>query len=168
MIRPAERSDLDNVALVNVKSWRTVCQGRVSPTRIEAFTIGECLSNWRYRFGQLDIRGEKLLVADRSGVEGFVYFGPSKDLDIDATACGQIYLLYVQPDAFGTGAGKALMEQALASLGVDGLLHTSLWVLEMNQRARVFYSRQGFSPDGSVDVDNRTGTPRLRYQRWRC
>ena len=45
---------------------------------------------------------------------------------------------------YGTGASDMLMD---AALGDDP---ASLWVLEDNPRARAFYRRHGFDPDGAV------------------
>lgn len=164
IIRVAQPIDLDKIAEVNLKSWQHVCLGLIPESLIESFTLEECFSNWQQRFALSEASGENILVADLNGVLGFAYFGPSKDAD-NPGQCGQVYLIYVAPDAIGTGAGKALMESSLTALAARGFVEVTLWVLALNQHAREFYCRQGFQLDGCTDMDKRTGTSRLRYHR---
>lgn len=165
-IRPAVQSDLKQLARVNHESWRQVCQGRVEQRYLDAFTFEECLSNWQARFEQLQEKFERLLVAERNNsVAGFCYHGPSRDGDSGGEQTGQIYLLYLSPEAIGTGLGSTLFNAAISELSKDGFVQATLWVLVLNERARQFYSRHGFSPDNRTDLDERTGTARLRYHR---
>jgi len=91
---------------------------------------------------------------DRSRVIGFVHVGNYR-LDqkaggpLDAHA-GEVYAIYVDPDAWGTGAGQALMDVGLDWLARRRLRPVRLWVLEGNSRARAFYERYGFAPDGEA------------------
>ncbi len=165
-IRPAVQSDLQQVARVNHDSWRLVCQGRVEQRYLDAFTFDQCLSNWQVRFEQLQPKLERLLVAERNGsIAGFCYQGPSRDVDSSDARTGQIYLLYLSPEAIGTGLGSKLFDSAISELSRDGFVQATLWVLVLNEHARQFYSRHGFSPDNRTDLDERTGTARLRYRR---
>ncbi len=95
---------------------------------------------------------------------GYVFFGTARDEDVPA-GTAEIYAIYVHPDAFSTGAGRALMDAALADLGDE--VPVVLWVLTANDRARRFYARAGFEPDGAEkDADMPGGTlPEMRYRR---
>ena len=47
-----------------------------------------------------------------------------------------------------------------------GFSSITLWVLRDNRRARRFYERAGFAPDGATHVLTRLGdVPELRYRR---
>jgi RimJ/RimL family protein N-acetyltransferase len=47
-----------------------------------------------------------------------------------------------------------------------GYLSITLWVLRDNHRARRFYERAGFAPDGATNVLHRLGgVTELRYRR---
>jgi GNAT superfamily N-acetyltransferase len=82
-------------------------------------------------------------VGDR--VVGLVSVGPSRDAD--ATAPQELYALYVRARWHGTGLGQALLDAEL-----DRHRPCLLWVLEDNTRARAFYTRNGFAPDGGRHV----------------
>lgn len=54
----------------------------------------------------------------------------------------------VHPDQFGSGAADALHRQVIERLVRDGIQAARLWVLRENRRARRFYERNGWRPDG--------------------
>ncbi|MFC7405611.1 GNAT family N-acetyltransferase [Georgenia alba] len=59
----------------------------------------------------------------------------------------ELYALYVLAAHHGTGVGQALLDAVL------GEEPAQLWVAEDNPRARAFYARNGFRPDGARKVD---------------
>ncbi len=72
--------------------------------------------------------------------------------------------LYLEPEAIGTGAGRALL-QAVQELRPEGL---SLWVFARNDRARRFYERAGFRLAEQGDgTGNEEREPDCRYV-WRA
>ena len=88
-------------------------------------------------------------VFERAGrVVAFATVGPSRD-DPDA---GEVWALYAHPDAWSTGAGRALLEDGLAFLATQGWPSVMLWVLEGNQRAIRFYDAAGFHLDGEREL----------------
>jgi len=60
--------------------------------------------------------------------------------------------LYVRPAFWGTGVAAELHDRAVAALRDAGVGTARLWVLEANDRARRFYERRGWRPDGSTRV----------------
>ena len=58
--------------------------------------------------------------------------------------------LYVVPEAWGTGAARALMDEVLAEMRTSGATEATLWVVEANARARRFYEREGWEPTGET------------------
>lgn len=62
----------------------------------------------------------------------------------------QLYSIYVAKDYHGSGAGQALLN---ATLGDDPAL---LWVAKANDRAIRFYQRNGFSFDGTQQINRHT------------
>ena len=78
----------------------------------------------------------------------------------------ELYALYVHPAWWSTGTGRALMDQVLAKVCAAGYACITLWVLEANARARRFYQRAGFAPDGARHVlDDLGGVAEIRYRR---
>ena len=60
--------------------------------------------------------------------------------------------LYVLPQWWNRGVGRALHDEVLARQRADGCARCHLWVLEHNDRARRFYERLGWAENGSSRV----------------
>lgn len=102
-------------------------------------------------------------LAERGGETiGFVSIGPARD---DAEA-GEVYAIYVVPEAWGTGAGHALMLEALGRLREGGYREAILWVLDDNPRARTFYQREGWTVTDEAREETFLETP-VREVRYR-
>jgi GNAT superfamily N-acetyltransferase len=78
---------------------------------------------------------------------------------------GELYAIYALPEAWGSGAGPALMKAALGALRDRGFATAQLWVLEDNPRARRFYEREGWTDDGGRREEEFLGVPitEIRY-----
>ena len=86
--------------------------------------------------------------------------GPSRELDGE----GELYAIYVYPEAWGSGAGPQLMREARAWL-TERFPGAILWVLEDNPRARGFYEREGWTADAHrIDVVAGVEVPEVRYR----
>lgn len=68
------------------------------------------------------------------------------------SATGDDFLngLYVRPEAWGTGVAARLHDRAIEALRASGVVTARLWVLAENHRARRFYERRGWEPDGTT------------------
>ena len=69
--------------------------------------------------------------------------------DRGGTDAGELFALYVDPDFWGRGVGRALIAAARARLVAEGYRWAVLWVLEGNARADRFYRADGWAPDGA-------------------
>jgi ribosomal protein S18 acetylase RimI-like enzyme len=79
---------------------------------------------------------------------------------------GELYALYVTPVWWSAGAGRALMGSVLAALKAERYRRVVLWVLADNARARRFYDRAGFAPDGGTNMlTGLGGVLEVRYTR---
>jgi GNAT superfamily N-acetyltransferase len=95
-----------------------------------------------------DRPGEGYLAASDDGtVVGYAVFGPYRWDDL--AGAGEVYALYVDPDVWGGGAGRALLRAAEARLRALGHHEAALWVLETNRLGRGFYEALGWSADGA-------------------
>jgi GNAT superfamily N-acetyltransferase len=63
--------------------------------------------------------------------------------------------------------GRALIAAAVDCLREHGFRSVTLWVLRDNERARLFYERAGWSPDGASKDDVVAGATvtEVRYRR---
>ena len=82
-------------------------------------------------------------------VVGFASSGAQRDPDAGRDL--ELYSLYIDRDWYGTGLGRTLVE------AVIGEEPASVWVTEDNPRARRFYEKLGFAPDGSRKVEEHLG-----------
>jgi GNAT superfamily N-acetyltransferase len=98
-------------------------------------------------------------------VVAFSAVGPARDAAAETT--GELYALYADPDHWGTGAGRALVEAARAALAGLGFSDALLWVLDGNERAARFYEADGWRPDGARKPLERGGRGAyvVRYRR---
>jgi GNAT superfamily N-acetyltransferase len=158
-IRPITDADIDEIARVHARTWQAAYAGIVPQEVLDALDPVELAEIRRTRKnppGAATIVAE----ADDGALVGFANYGPDRADD----AYAQLYALYVDPDHWSTGAGRALMDavkQALAGREVR------LWVLEDNRRARRFYELAGFTADGARDLftprDSEAELPQVRY-----
>lgn len=56
------------------------------------------------------------------------------------------------PEQVSTGVGRALMDALIARAVSEGASALVLWVLAANERARRFYAKAGFEPDGAAEA----------------
>lgn len=148
MIRTATMADVTAIVQVHLAAWDAAKEGIELPTRR---TPEQRMELWT---SYLE-RGESpLLIANEGGtVRGFIAFGLSRDDDRRGEL--EIYQLYVDPSSWGHGIGSSLMAEVPADATV------SLWVSERNGRARGFYDRHGFSPDGARESGHHVPVIRL-------
>jgi len=149
-VRLARPEDARGIAEVHVRSWQAGYRGIIRDAVLDTLTVDERERMWR---GYLTDAANPIstLVATRDErVVGFVSLRDE----------GEIPALYVHPDAWRTGVGRALMDAALAELrGRD----VFLWVLEENERGRAFYASYGFEPDGGRET-NELGPEEIRVR----
>jgi ribosomal protein S18 acetylase RimI-like enzyme len=112
-----------------------------------------------------------------AGIVGYAAFGPETDVlsapwphplstGGEEGRVAELYALYVHPAWWSTGTGRALMDRVLARSAAAGYSSITLWVLRDNRRARRFYERAGFAPDGATNVLTRLGDVlEVRYYR---
>jgi GNAT superfamily N-acetyltransferase len=75
--------------------------------------------------------------------------------------------VYVDPDRWRRGVGRALIREARARLARQGFEDAALWVLAGNERAERFYRLDGWGADGSRRRDQTWGltVDEIRYRR---
>jgi GNAT superfamily N-acetyltransferase len=80
---------------------------------------------------------------------GLCEYGPSEDDDEDPGRVGHIHRLFVGPARQRSGIGRSLLSASTDRLRESGRSVATLWALEADERARSFYERVGWKPDGN-------------------
>lgn len=158
-IRPMALSDCDRVAEVRVTGRRHAYRGLIPQAELDGLSVEADAERRRAHFTRTDDLTTQL-VAERAGqVVGWASVGPHRDGEVH-TEEAELYALYGDPAHLGTGVGRALLTEAVARSAARPRM--LLWVLRDNTRARRFYERAGFGPDGAEDG---TSVPEVRYAR---
>jgi len=163
-VRPAAPEDADRVADVHVRTWQGAYRHVFAEEGLASLseTLGRRAAHWRATVAE-GRPGDHLLVAEVDDVlVGFSFLGASRD----DPAEGELYAIYVLPDAWGRGAGRALMDETLRLLRERGHEEAVLWVLEDNPRTRRFYEASGWRSDGAAKEEEFLGTT-VREVRYR-
>ena len=163
--RAATAADVPAIAAVRIRSWQEGYRGLMPQDYLDALDPVAETERWRGR----DLTGQH--VAEAGGrVVGWLSVGPYRadaGEEVPGPSCGEVNAIYALPSEWGLGVGRALMTHGLEELRRRGLRPVLLWVIEGNERARRFYARAGFVPDGPVvgyDVGGVT-LPEVRYRR---
>jgi GNAT superfamily N-acetyltransferase len=167
-IRQATVRDVSAIAEVHVRSWQEAYKGLVPQDFLDAMDPAQRAAGWEQSVRSLPRSGRGVLVAESpDGVVGFSSFCPAQDADCDPERVGLILTIYLLPSALGKGIGRGLMGAVTSALTDAGYAEAVLWVLDTNARARSFYSKAGWSPDGSTRLDSSLGVPlnEVRYRR---
>jgi len=120
-------------------------------------------ARWRHFATEFGANGSTLLVAEQAdGIVGYALVRRRARDESLADDVGELIAIYVDPPAWGTGAGPALLDAATDELRAAGCAAAVLWTFEANGRARRVYERSGWAPDGAAD--HYQGAPELRYR----
>ena len=151
-VRPARVDDAAAIADAHTRAWQAAYEHVFGAENLATID-----SERRRRWWERCVREglETVLVAEKDGrVVAFASLGPARDdaAREDATR-GELYAIYALPEAWGSGAGRALLEAGVEALREGGYRQAILWVLDDNPRARRFYEREGWTPDGGTKTD---------------
>ena len=170
LLRPVVRGDEMAVARVHVRSWQAGYRGLLPDAYLDGLRPEERAA--RYNFASENVRDPVTIVAVRDGgicgdgmICGFATTSPARDLDVPND--GELCALYVDPDWWGRGAGKALIGAARMRLVEMRFRRAVLWLLAGNARADRFYRMDGWAPDGLRRSDTVWGAAvdEVRYRR---
>ncbi len=165
VVRPARPEDAVAIATAHVRSWRSAYRGIVPADVLASLSIDRRASWWRGELTEMAPPTACWVVVRSGRVVGFASIGAARG-DSAAPGVGELFAIYLEPEAWSQGLGRALMDQAVAGLRVAGFRAAILWVLADNARGRRFYERAGWQPDGATMDWETTGArlPEVRYR----
>jgi ribosomal protein S18 acetylase RimI-like enzyme len=150
-LRRAALNDAPALARVNAAAWQAAYRGIVPDSYLQRFTVEQRTG----RFTELLAADSGETCAETHAAEsnheivGFLILGRCRDPDVDRKTTGEIWGIYVSPEHWREGVGRLLCQQGQSILAGRGYSTVTLWVLEANQEARMFYEAMGFRPDGA-------------------
>ena len=151
-VRQAARTELRALHEARIATWKVAYRGVVPDDVLDALTLRpEDLERFESRFDAGD--GRVYGAWDDGAVVGMAVVGACRDEDRYGES--ELYALYVLPSHWGSGVGQELWEAAQP--------FSSLWVLADNPRARAFYARNGFRPEGTKQVEIGVPLTEVRY-----
>jgi ribosomal protein S18 acetylase RimI-like enzyme len=168
-VRPAGPSDAAAIAGVRIRSWRAAYAGIVPGTYLDGLDLASEAAIWRERLGAAAAVWVRVAFIAEPPVPprlvGFVTAGSARHAGEDGL--GEVWAIYVDPEAQGRGVGRALMDAGVRGLATRGFREAILWVFEANAPARGFYERMGWTPDGAAKPFAIGGAApiELRYRR---
>jgi RimJ/RimL family protein N-acetyltransferase len=160
-VRRAGPRDLDGVVACQEASWREA-YGELVPDRYldDPGLPARRRERWRRR-----IEGERQVgvAVDGDEIVGVGSAGARKEVDVPVDT--ELMSLFVRRRLWGKGLGTRRLGALLDAGDASGSRDAYLWVFADNQRARAFYARNGFRPDGAGKLDPGTDLWEIRLVR---
>ena len=188
-IRLASAADEPAITQIRRETWLAAYAQIIDPEIIERVTAprdGASAGPQPDRTSLVAVASPGAALAAAGAVVGYAFYGPERSVATAAAVgsggsgappgaltqaglageAGEVYAVYVAPAHWSTGAGRALTDAALDGLRAAGYRRVVLWTLIENARARRFYDKAGFAPDGATNVLPALGNvEELRYGR---
>jgi GNAT superfamily N-acetyltransferase len=167
VVRPAAVGDADELGSVHVRAWQVGYRGLMEDEYLDGLSITDRQRTWREGLaGPLPDRDVVVVEDPADGhVCGFAAVGDPRGDDLGTPGDGELWAINLEPEAWGRGLAAPLLAGAVQALRARGCSKAFLWVLEENARARRFYGREGWTPDGGVK-DGTFGGRALREVRY--
>jgi GNAT superfamily N-acetyltransferase len=165
-VTDAKIEDAVGIAHVHTRTWQ-VAYDHVFPTnRLAGLVEEHRAEQWREWLMDPPDRTHTLVSGADGGIVGFAHFGPTRDPESNQELVGELYAIYVLPDEWGRGIGRALMTEVLERMRADGFQEAILWVIEDNPRTRRYYELAGWHFDGGTKAEAVLDVP-IRQVRYR-
>lgn len=157
-VRPAERKDMEALAMIQTSSWKKAFENILSVDTLEKYTNPE----------ECKTMLENVYDAQR----GFFYIGyldekPCAELfwceGNEMQESAEIVALHSLSGSWGSGIGKAVMDRAIEDIRQKRFKCIYLWVFTENRRARRFYEKCGFVSDGERHISSFDEAEEMRY-----
>lgn len=139
--RWSSEADAEALAAVHEAAWRYAYAGLIPGLALEQMIRSRGADYWRASHR----RGARALVLTLDGqVLGYAAIGRARGKRFPGA--GEIYELYLDPAAHGSGLGRRLFDAARKALRARGLKGLVVWCLEVNELGCRFYDAVGGVP----------------------
>jgi GNAT superfamily N-acetyltransferase len=150
LVRPAVLDDAEAIAVVHHTAWVQTYADLLPAEHWENDTVERRAERWRERLSD-DGPGNLAVAVVDERLVGFAKAGPTrrKNRVPSPVRSDELWALYVLVERHGSGIGTLLLEAVLPPTRP-----AELWVADANPRARRFYEKHGFMPDGARFTDD--------------
>lgn len=161
-VRPASPGDVDEIARIQVDTWRTGYSSILPPPVLDGLDPAAIADGWRSAItGPPSIDHHVMVAMEGDWQVGFAAFGPDADAlpdDPQPDRTVAITLLLVEPRWGRRGHGSRLLA-AVADLAREaGAGRLVAWVPLADTASLEFYRSAGWAPDGiQRSLDTGTG-----------
>ena len=143
-VRQARLQDARAIGRIEVETWRATYPGMLPDRVLLGMSEQRQTASWagflRSRAGDVWVAEQPHRQSGEPRIVGFGNCGPQRDGGLGYG--GEVYTLYVAPEAQGEGVGRQLLLALFARLVDCGHRSALIWVVRANP-ARFFYERLG-------------------------
>jgi len=137
-------------AVNHIACWQDAYKGIISDDYLESMPAQlEKRTEWNRQTLSEPGDCEYLCVTYDGEMIGRLVYSKCRDEDKAETNSGEIHAIYLLADYWDKGYGKQMMDFAIRELNQAGYKEVVVWVLENNNRAKLFYENYGFVLDGT-------------------
>ena len=158
-IRAAMPSDAAKCAEIHMRSWVFAYSDCVPMDIIEKRNASRP-AKWSKLLA--DSKDIHYIATCDDVIIGIITINPPYDADLSESVY-ELSGLYLDPDYIGKGFGKLMVDWVKSEISSRGYTTISLWVLDKNYRAKSFYEKCGFKPDGMCKESGLGDTMEERY-----
>lgn len=144
-LRVAADTDLRSVATIHHRSTHAGYSAFLPPQILETITIESRLPRWQERFAD---EHHIIIASDGECDIGFAYVIDSPEFRVREQDDPELSHLFVVPEYWNRGVGRALCEAACTHVRENGAVRLLIWTFTANEQARSAYERWGFELDG--------------------
>ncbi|ACB84646.1 GNAT family N-acetyltransferase [Natranaerobius thermophilus] len=147
-IRWAKKEDCKELGKIHTKSWQMAYKNIIPDEILKRLNPTKRAEYFQNSLEQGTEKTGVIKVDDK--IIGFITIGECRDDDYKSET-GEIWGMYLLPDYWRQGYGKALISWGIEKLKEKGYRKATLWVLEKSKGPRKFYERMGFIEEGKVN-----------------
>ncbi len=143
-IRAPRPEDAETIARNHQRAWQVGYRGLIADELLDGLDLQDRIERWHRAIADptMTVR----VVDDGEDVRAHVTVGAATQ---PGRTDGEVLSLYVHPDHWGHGYGRALLVTGRGLLAQQGYRRPGLWMVEGNTRALALYESDGWALEGS-------------------
>jgi len=139
-IRKGNIDDIKAISKIYIDTWKTTYNGLVPENFLNELSYEEAENKWIHFFS--DQLHQSFIYVAINDFEKIIGFAAAQNIS-DQEFQGELYALYLLPQAQGLGAGRSLISAIAEHFMEEGIFSMMVWVMKNNNSGRGFYKRLG-------------------------